>query len=69
MNILFINACVRKESRTLVLAKNILSKMQGDITEIDLGKENLAPLNRESLEERERLLKSKEISFMCKRWL
>lgn len=58
MNILFVNACVRKESRTLVLAKDILSKMQGDITEIDLSKENLAPLNRESLEERERLLKS-----------
>ena len=58
MNILFINACVRKESRTLVLAKDILSKMQGHITEIDLAKENLAPLNRVSLEERERLLKS-----------
>ena len=61
MNILFINACVRKESRTLVLAKNILSKMQGDIIEIDLAKENLAPLNRISLEERERLLKSREM--------
>ena len=31
MSILFINACVRKQSRTLVLAKNILEKMQGDI--------------------------------------
>ena len=60
MNILFINACVRKESRTLVLAKDILSKMQGNITEIDLAKENLAPLNCKSLEERERLLKSRE---------
>lgn len=57
MNILFVNACVRKESRTLVLAKDILSKMQGHITEIDLAKENLTPLNRVSLEERERLLK------------
>ena len=61
MNILFINACVRKESRTLVLAKDILSKMQGNITEIDLAKENLAPLNCISLQERERLLKSKEM--------
>ena len=60
MNILFINACVRKESRTLVLAKDILSKMEGDVTEIDLAKENIAPLNRESLEQRERLLKSGE---------
>ena len=62
MNILFINACVRKESRTLVLAKDILSKMQGNITEIDLTKENLAPLNRVSLEERERLLASSEMN-------
>ena len=61
MNVLFINACVRKESRTLVLAKDILSKMQGTITEIDLSKENLAPLNRASLEERDRLLKAGEM--------
>lgn len=61
MNILFINACVREESRTLVLAKDILSKMQGDITEIELNKENLAPLNRATLKERERLLKLGEL--------
>lgn len=61
MNILFVNACVRKESRTLVLAKEILSKMQGTITELDLTKENLTPLNRTSLEERDRLLKSEEM--------
>jgi hypothetical protein len=42
VNILFINACVRKQSRTHVLAKDILSKMQGNITELDLAKENLA---------------------------
>lgn len=61
MNILFINACVRNASRTRVLAKEILSKMQGDITEIDLAKETLAPLNLVSLEERERLLASGEM--------
>ena len=61
MNILFVNACVRKESRTLVLAKEILSKMQGNITEIDLTKENLTPLNCTSLEEREHLLKSRDM--------
>lgn len=58
MNILFINACVRKESRTLVFAKDILSKMQGTVTKINLSTENLAPLNRETLAERERLLTS-----------
>ena len=58
MYVLFINACVRKQSRTLVLAKDILSKMQGEITEINLAHENLAPLNCVSLEERERLLQA-----------
>ena len=58
MNILFINACVRKESRTLVLAKDVLSKMQGEITEINLERENLAPLNRISLEKREWILQT-----------
>ena len=61
VNILFINACVRKESRTLVLAKDVLSKMQGDITEVNLEKENLAPLNCQSLAERERLLNAGEV--------
>ena len=60
MNILFINACIREESRTLILAKDVLSKMQGTVTELDLTKENLAPLNRVSLEKRERLLQSDE---------
>lgn len=58
MNILFVNACVRKESRTLVLAKDILSREDGTVTEVDLTKENLLPLNRESLELRDRLLKA-----------
>ena len=62
MSILFINACVRKQSRTLVLAKNILEKMQGDIVEINLEKENLTPLNRCLLEERESLLVSGEMN-------
>ena len=60
MNILFINACVRKESRTLVLAKDVLSKMQGDITEIVLAKEDIAPLSDSTLAERDRLLASRE---------
>ena len=56
MSILFINACVRENSRTLVLAKNILSEMTGEVIEVNLNKENIAPLNRELLEKRERLI-------------
>ncbi len=46
MAILFINACVRENSRTLVLAKNILSGMSGEVIEVNLNQENIAPLNR-----------------------
>ncbi|MDO4748172.1 MAG: NAD(P)H-dependent oxidoreductase [Eubacteriales bacterium] len=56
MSILFINACVRENSRTLVLAKNILSQMSGEIIEVNLNEENIVPLNRELLEKRERLI-------------
>ena len=56
MAILFINACVRKNSRTLVLAKHILSEMSGEVIEVNLNREHIAPLNRELLEKRERLL-------------
>ena len=58
MSILFINACVRENSRTLVLAQKILSDMPGDVVEVNLNKENIQPLNRELLEKRESLLKS-----------
>lgn len=56
MSILFINACVRENSRTLVLAKNILSNMTGDVVEVNLNQEQIVPLNRELLKKRERLL-------------
>lgn len=56
MAILFINACVRENSRTLVLAKNILSNMSGEVIEVNLNQENIAPMNREFLEKRERLI-------------
>ena len=37
MSILFVNACVRENSRTLVLAKNVLKDMVGNITEVNLS--------------------------------
>ena len=61
MSILFINACVRENSRTLKLAKDILSRMSGEIIEVNLNKENLTPLNRELLEKRECLVRCKSL--------
>ncbi len=47
--ILFINACVRPESRTSRLARKMLGLLKGHITEIDIANElaegNIAPLD------------------------
>lgn len=59
-NILFVNACVRPQSRTLKLAKHALSKLNGDVQEVNLEKENIQPLNLETLKQRDDLLQAKD---------
>lgn len=61
-NILFINACLRKESRTKELADMVLSKLKGNLTEVNLEKENLPPLNLERLNYRSDLIGKKDFS-------
>ena len=56
MSILFVNACVRSESRTRRLAQKILQKLGRDVTEINLEKENIQPLTSNTLEKRSKLL-------------
>ena len=60
--ILFINACIRPNSRTLELSKHVLSKLQGDIEEIKLFNLNLLPLNKTSLKARETACANKDYS-------
>ena len=55
-NILFVNACVREGSRTLMLANRVLSHLDGTVAEFNLEREGLRPLTRESLARREALL-------------
>ena len=59
MNILYINACARKNSRTNELAQYALNKLQGDIEEINLDFEKITPLYKEQLELRDSLIKDK----------
>ena len=61
MNLLFINACVRPESRTLRLAQRVLELLPGTVTELTLDKEAPEPLNRQLLARRESLLEAGEI--------
>ncbi len=53
--ILFINTCVREESRTNRLARRLLEKLGGKVTEIDPDLNGLKPLDRASLARREAL--------------
>lgn len=54
--ILFINACIRPESRTLRLTKHLLSKLDGEVEEVNLEAEAIRPLTTESLKYRQNLL-------------
>ena len=64
MSILFINACVRNNSRTLVVANKILSERSDEIVEVTLNQENIPPLNQELLKKREKLWQKYPQSFM-----
>ena len=59
--ILLINACVREHSRTLHLAKRVIGRLNGQVTELDLEREALRPLSGETLAEREAILQSGDL--------
>lgn len=57
MNVLFVNACVREQSRTLLLARHLLSRLPAQICEIRLEDMDLKPLTKHSLAKRDELLR------------
>lgn len=58
-NVLFINACIRKESRTLKLAHHLLERLEGQIEEINLAEEKIQAIdNEDSLNRRHELVSS-----------
>ena len=60
--ILFINACVRPSSRTLDLAKHVLTKISGEVEQVNLYNEQFLPLDLEQIELRDNSAKSKDFS-------
>jgi len=53
--ILYVNCCVRGDSRTDKIARALLSRLGGEFTELYLPGEKLQPLSAERLEKRTRL--------------
>lgn len=56
--ILFINACIRPESRTLRLTKHLLSHLEGNVEEVNLEQEAIPALNTSRLAYKQQLLAS-----------
>ena len=57
MKVLFVNACLRDESRTKILTDYLLDKIKGDVEEINLGKDYPKPFDKKLLEKRQDLIK------------
>lgn len=60
--ILFINACVRPMSRTYKLARKVLDRIGGEVTELELSGEGLEPIDWKSLQHRLEALERGELS-------
>lgn len=54
--ILFINACAREQSRTLRLARHLLSRMQEDVLELRLFETSFPVVNEAFLRQRDNLI-------------
>ena len=66
--ILFINACIRPESRTQILSKHLLSKLEGEIGEVNLEQEAIPALTGETLKLRGDLLAAQQFDHPMLRY-
>lgn len=62
LEVLFINACVRKESRTLDLAQHLVKKINGNIQKVDLYDVKPSPLDIKGMEKRLKASESGDFS-------
>lgn len=60
--ILFVNACVRPDSRTLELARHVLGKLDGAVTELFLPDEAIPSLSSEDIGRREAAVRAGDLS-------
>lgn len=66
--VLFVNGCVREDSRTLDLARAVLSKESGEVQEVCLYQDGPEGLTSDTLRLREELLERKEFGHSLFRW-
>ena len=60
--VLFVNACVRPDSRTYELAKHVLSKLGGRTEEVRLFEEQIPPLDLNGIQTRDACVRSGDTS-------
>lgn len=60
--ILFVNACVRPNSRTYELAQYVLNKLDGQIEELHLYDEAIAPLDLAGIERRDASVRAGDLN-------
>lgn len=60
--ILYVNACMRKESRSEQIARAVLKRLGGEQEEVKLSEENLLPLSEERLIRRTELIEKHDYS-------
>lgn len=66
--ILFIDGCVRSQSRTRALAQAVLSCLDGPVTRIALYSDGPAGLNEETLTQRDALVRQKRLTDPLLSW-
>lgn len=66
--ILFVNACVRPDSRTYELARYVLSKLSGQVEELRLYEEHIPPLDLDGMRTRESAVRAGDLSAPILRW-
>ena len=62
MKILYVNTCIRKESRTKILADYLIEKLKGEVKEVDVKSLGLQPLDETALDKRSRLIAKGDFS-------
>ena len=62
MKTLYVNTCIRKESRTKILADYLIEKLKGEVKEVDVRSLGLRPLDENTLDTRSSLIAAGDFS-------